>query len=146
MKGPVGDLHIDDFCRDTARILLMLYKRFPVKTTLYVEDISGPDEPDEFGLHSQRFDACFSTLIWLKEADYITYSSTIRQEAVEDTALSHRGFGLISSYDDESTIEGVTVMIPMRRVDRLKVTLSQGNSEELKELILRYMMRSREYK
>lgn len=146
MKGPISDLHIDDFCKDTARILLKLYKRFPVKTTLYVEDICGPDEPDEFGLHSPRFEACFGTLIWLKESDYIHYSSLIKQEAVEDATLSHRGFSLISSYDNEAPIENIDVMIPARRIDRLKHVLTNGTSDQLKELVLTYMMKSRDYK
>lgn len=80
MIETVSDLHIDDFCKDTARILLTLYKRFPLKTTIYVEDFAGSDEPDEFGLHSPRFDAGFSALIWLQEQDYISFSGTIRKK------------------------------------------------------------------
>ncbi len=145
MKSPLSNLHIDDFCKDTAKIMLVLYKRFPVKTTLYVEDISGPDNPDEFGLHSPRFAACFSAMVWLREADYISYGGTIRQEAVEEAVLSHRGFSLISSYDSEDTVDRISVMVPVRRADRLQHTLATGNSDELKELVLKYMIKSRDY-
>ena len=42
----MSDLHIDDFYHDAGLILALLYAVFPRKTTLYVEDISGPDTPD----------------------------------------------------------------------------------------------------
>jgi len=136
----IGDLNIDDFCKDFAKSLIFLYKRFPVSTTLFVEDISGPDEPDEFGLHSPRFEACFSALVWLKEADYIDYKSTIRQEAIEEATLSHRSLRLLSALDQESLTQDNTTRT---RVGALKACLSNGSSEELKHLVLSYMGISR---
>ena len=59
------DLHIDDFCHDAARIIVHLYSVFPRRTSVYVVDISGDDEPDEVGLHSDRFMACLGTMLWL---------------------------------------------------------------------------------
>lgn len=139
MTDPVGDLHIDDFCKDTAKTFIMLYKRFPIQSTLYVEDISGPDAPDEFGLHSPRFEACFSTILWLKESDYIQFKSLVKQEAVEDAVLSHRGFSLLSGIDEDDPPES-----PLkRRIDVIKQTLREGSSEDLKQLMLRYMSVSR---
>lgn len=44
------DLQIDDFYKDAASGLLMLYQAFPRKLALYVEDLIGREEPDEFGL------------------------------------------------------------------------------------------------
>lgn len=86
------DLHIGDFYSDTAKILVALYKRFPVKSALYIEDISGPDMPDEFGLHSPRHMACFNTLIWLAEEGYFRYRDTIHQEALDEVVLSQKAF------------------------------------------------------
>ncbi len=141
---PIGDLHIDDFCKDTAKIFLMLYKRFPIQSTLYVEDISGPDAPDEFGLHSPRFEACFSTILWLKESDYIQFQSLVKQEAVENAVLSHRGFSLLSSIDQGSSLDIDSSGPPLkRRIDVVKQTLRESSSEDLKQLILRYMNDSR---
>ncbi len=151
MKEPIGDLHIDDFCKDTAKILLMLFRRFPVKTTLYVEDISGPDTPDEFGLHSPRFESCFSAMVWLKDADYIHYSTAVKQEAVEEAVLSHRGFNLLTNIDNEAHLSPHAEASnqseqPMgRRIDHIKHTIQHGSSEALKILILRYMMKSRDF-
>lgn len=94
------DLHIDDFYRDVARIFLALYANFPRKSTLYVEDISGPDEPDEFGLHHPRFEACFSTMVWLAEHGYLNFEDNIRQEALDQVVLSQKAFLLLSSRSD----------------------------------------------
>lgn len=93
----MADLHIDDFYRDVAKIFLRLYAIFPRKTTLYVEDISGPDEPDEFGLHHPRFEACFSAMIWLAEHDYLIFEDNVRQEALDQVVLSQKAFLLLAS-------------------------------------------------
>ena len=93
----MSDLHIDDFYHDAGVALARLYASFPRKTTLYVEDISGADTPDEFGLHCDRFMSCFSTLLWLAETGYLRYESTIRQEALDQTVLTERGFLLLSA-------------------------------------------------
>jgi hypothetical protein len=92
----VSDIHIDDFYRDAGLILLHLYQAFPHKTAIYVEDISGPDEPDEYGLHSKRYLACLSAMIWLAEQGYLSYESCIRQEAIDQAVLSPKGFTLLS--------------------------------------------------
>jgi hypothetical protein len=93
----MADLHIDDFYKDVAKIFLRLYSIFPRKTTLYVEDISGPDEPDEFGLHHPRFEACFSAMAWLAEHDYLIFEDNIRQEALDQAVLSQKAFLLLAS-------------------------------------------------
>ena len=93
----MADIHIADFYKDVARIFTQLYLSFPRKITLFVEDISGPDSPDEFGLHCARFQSCFSTMIWLAENGYIQYESTIRQEALDQVTLTHKGFTMLFS-------------------------------------------------
>lgn len=142
---PVGDLHIDDFCKDSAKALILLYRRFPNKTILYVEDICGPDQPDEFGLHSPRFESCFSALMWLKDTDYIAYSHAMRQEAIEEATLTHRSFSFLSSIDDEVSPTDNSEQL-IRRIDFLKNQLHNANSEELKDTVLRYFALSRNYK
>lgn len=129
------DLHIEDFCKDAAKTMIMLYKRFPVKTTLYVEDISGPDTPDEFGLHCPRFNACFSAFIWLAENHYLSYSQTIRQEAVEEAVLSHKAFTYFTSKSDNSL---------KTRIVELNDTLLHETSETLKNLMLQHLLSTKE--
>ncbi|MBB6523284.1 hypothetical protein [Pseudoteredinibacter isoporae] len=98
----MGDLHIDDFYRDSARILLQLYRHFPRRELIYTEDIAGPDTPDDFGLPSDRHQACFATLLWLAENDYLSYGSTIAQEALDQAVLNQRGFNLLATLEDRN--------------------------------------------
>jgi hypothetical protein len=93
----MADLHIDDFYRDCAMILLRLYSSFPRKTILYVDDICGPDTPDEFGLHSERHQSCFSAMVWLAESGYVNFTDTIREEALDQAVLSQQGFLMLST-------------------------------------------------
>lgn len=91
------DLHIDDFYKDAAKGLLMLYQAFPTKTTLYIDDLIGYIEPDEFGLPSDRQQRCLSTFIWLAEEGYLRYQSTIRFEALDQIELSEKAFLRLSN-------------------------------------------------
>lgn len=93
----MADLHIDDFYKDVARIFAHLYASFPKKIILFVEDVSGPDTPDEFGLPCPRFQSCFSTMVWLADAGHIAFETTIRQEALDQAVLTHKGFNLLTS-------------------------------------------------
>ncbi|MFA0811784.1 hypothetical protein [Microbulbifer epialgicus] len=98
----LDDLHIHDFYRDAGRVLLALFGQFPMPATIYIEDIAGPDSPDEFGLHSPRHLACLGAISWLKQSGYINFSQLVRQEAAEEVVLSHRGFLLLINTDADS--------------------------------------------
>ncbi|GAB2189594.1 hypothetical protein [Sessilibacter sp. MAH2] len=93
----MADIHIADFYKDCASIFVTLYRNFPRKIQLYVDDIAGADEPDEFGLPSPRHSSCFATMVWLAESGYIQYQTNIRQEALDLAQLTHLGFMLLSS-------------------------------------------------
>lgn len=98
------DVHIDDFFKDCAVILLHGFKFFPAKQILYVEDICGPDEADEFGLHSPRHISAFGAIVWLKEEGYIRFSDVDRQESVDEFVLASKAFTrLLSSSEDNPT-------------------------------------------
>ena len=75
----MADLHVEEFHKDAAIALTQLYGAFPRRVNLFVEDIAGPDEPDEFGLHSKRHMACLGALLWLGEEGLLRYVDTIRQ-------------------------------------------------------------------
>jgi hypothetical protein len=90
------DIHVDDFCKDAALALTVLYQAFPRPHTLFVEDLIGPDQVDEFGMHSARHAACFSALVWLAEEGWLRYAETIRQEALDQAVLSGRCFMLLT--------------------------------------------------
>ena len=164
----MSDLHIDDFCRDTAKVLTLLYKQFPQKIILYVEDICGPDSPDEFGLHAPRFVAAFNTVLWLQESDYLNFSDTVRQEAFQDVTLSHRAFTFLSSLDEQATnllhSSGAAItdtdnsdpantqiqpLLPPTlptRINVIRDTLANRSSEALKQLVMQYLQDSRNYR
>ena len=93
----MSGIHIDEFYADAAQILVSLYGVFPRRVNLFAEDICGPDETDEYGLHSTRFQACFATMVWLGEEGYIRYEDTVRQEAIDQAVLSGRCFAALTS-------------------------------------------------
>lgn len=127
----LDDLHIHDFYRDAGRILLALFQQFPAPATIYVEDIAGPDTPDEFGLHSPRHLACLGAMTWLKECGYISFSQLVRQEAVEEAALSHRSFLLLVSRGEDGT----------SNAEKLDQVVRGGSSPQLEELMVALMQR-----
>jgi hypothetical protein len=124
------DLNVDDFCRDASVIFLNLFQQFPKPITLYVEDICGPDSPDEFGLHSPRHMACFSAIVWLKEEGYIRCGQSVRQEAFEEVVLSQASFLYFTSIDEYGSEKSCT------RIKRLHETLHANSSDSLKSLLL----------
>ncbi|MFD2230483.1 hypothetical protein [Alkalimarinus sediminis] len=92
----MADLHIEDFFKDAAKILNQLYLNFPKKSSVFVEDISGEDTPDEYGLHAPRHQACFGCMLWLSEEGYLRFESTIRQDAIDQAVLTQKSFSLLS--------------------------------------------------
>lgn len=93
----MADIHVEEFYKDVAIALVQLYGAFPRRVNLFVEDIAGPDEPDEFGLHSKRHMACFGALLWLQEEGLLRYVDTIRQEALDQAVLTHTAFVRLSA-------------------------------------------------
>jgi hypothetical protein len=86
------DLQIDDFYKDAAGCMLMLYQAFPRRIDLYVEDLIGREEPDEFGLPSKRHQGCLGTFLWLADEGYLRYGSTIGYNAIDQAVLTEKGF------------------------------------------------------
>ena len=130
------DLHIDDFYRDAAKILVGLYHHFPRPTMLQAEDICGPDTPDEFGLHSPRHQACFQTMLWLAHTDYLKFEQTVRQEALDQVVLTHRGFLLLNA----PTQTDQTLAI-----HKLRGELKNGTSTTLADLMRFLLAESRRF-
>ena len=142
-----SDIHIDDFFHDAAKTLVMLYNQFPRKAILYVEDISGPDAPDEFGLHSPRHQSCFHSLLWLAHADYINYEQLVRQEAMDQAVLTHRGFLVLSSpfpdADPKPDLPEGIALEETLTIHHLRDALKNGSSFTLAKVVRTVMYRSR---
>lgn len=158
----INDLHIDDFCQDVARCFIQLYKRFPLKEILYLDDICGPDEVDEFGLHSKRYLACLAAVEWLANADYLRYDSTIREEAYEGAVLTHKAFAFLAEFESDrsryptfykkttsnesETVEIMEINHLLRRIDLIYYTVKHSTSDDLKSLIISLFMVANQYR
>ncbi len=88
----MADINIENFYRHIARILSILYASFPTKTPVFVDDVAGIDEPDEYGLHSPHYTAGFYALIWLGEEEFLRYSDSIHQDGIDQAILTHKAF------------------------------------------------------
>ncbi len=137
----MADIHIDDFCRDTALVLLQLYNGFPLKKSVFVEDISGPDEPDEVGLHSRRHMACLGAMVWLAEENYIRFDSLIYQDGVDQAVLTNRAFILLSAASDihleepDPDLPRTLASEKLTLVEQIRAALRSGNSERLSTIM-----------
>ncbi|WP_404362015.1 hypothetical protein [Marinobacter sp.] len=103
----MADIHVEEFYRDVAIALTQLYGAFPRRVNLFVEDIAGPDEPDEFGLHSRRHMACFGALLWLAEEGLLRFVDTIHQDALDQAVLTQAAFIRLSSPASEALTASV---------------------------------------
>jgi hypothetical protein len=88
----MADINIENFYRHIAKILSILYTAFPTRSPIYVDDVAGIDEPDEYGLHSPHYTAGFFALIWLADEGFLRYSDTIRQDGIDQAALTNKAF------------------------------------------------------
>lgn len=133
------DLQIDEFYKDAAAGMLMLYQAFPRKLALYVEDLIGREEPDEFGLPSKRHQACLGALLWLAEEGYIRFDSTIAYDALDQAVLTEKGFMRLSRGVPHALPAGDALPASVRRVQatlawQLREALGQHNSERVARL------------
>lgn len=152
----MSDLHIEDFYRDAAKVLVQLYSCFPRKTILYVEDIAGPDTPDEYGLHSERHQAAFGAMIWLAESGYLRFAETIRQEALDQAILTHKAFTLLSARATHLAAEqlpsAVDTPLPdsvladaQTNIAQLRQGLKSRSSTAIRQLMQQLMLESRHH-
>lgn len=142
----MSDLHIDDFYRDIGKTLTTLYGHFPRRIMLFVEDIAGADTPDEFGLHSPRHEACLHAFLWLADHGYLAYEHVVRQEALDQAVLSHRGFLLLNATTQaHPAATPAAPQQPTLMIHRLRQELKEGTSYSLAELMRELMTESRRY-
>lgn len=145
----MADIHIDDFSRDVALVLVTLWNVFPRKYTVYVEDISGPDETDEVGLHSNRFHACFGAMLWLAEEDYIRYESLVYREGIDQAVLTNKAFAALSATSDVRFDEPIDPTLPesvaLQRqtlVAQMRAALRSGSSSNVNQIIRYFIART----
>lgn len=144
----VSDLHIEDFSKDLAKVLIFLYEYFPRKMEIYVEDINGPDDIDDYGLHSKRHLACLSAIVWLAEEGLIRYESLVKQESFDQTVLTKRSYVLLSSIikidanesaQESSEIPHSVLRNRSTRIAQIKKAVKSGSSEAIKLTIASFI-------
>ena len=101
----MADINIENFYRHIAKILNILYIHFPTKAPIYVDEVAGIDEPDEYGLHSPTYMAGFYALIWLEEEGYLRYADTIRQDGIDQASLTHKALLKLTEVTDPIYID-----------------------------------------
>lgn len=134
------DIHIEEFYRDCARILLQLYQSFPRKSAVFVEDIAGPDTPDEYGIHSDRFQACFGAMVWLESEGYLVSEALIRQEAIDQACLTSLGLRLLNQISQESNLilpQGTPTQVP--NVEVLRYIMKKSTSTQLASVMIQLL-------
>lgn len=144
------DVHIDDFYHDIGATLLSLYQQFPRKISLYIEDVSGPDDVDEFGLHSQRHLSCMGAMLWLQDEGYIRFEELVREEAIEAATLTQKAFvkliqprpDAFNQYDDGQEFSESAFKQHCTLAYQLHKALTEHNSIRVRELVETYFIAS----
>ncbi len=140
------DLNVEDFLKDAARTLVALYSVFPRRHAIFVDDIYKVEEPDEFGMHSDRYQACFGTLLWLAEENYLRFEETIRNEAIDQAILTGRCFTLLSSATDRAgpadpNLPDLIRLEHATHVHQIRSALKDRSSIALRQAMLSLMSR-----
>ena len=130
------DLQVDDFYHDSASALLALFRVFPRRQTLYIEDLIGFEPTDEFGLPSTRHQACLSALLWLSDEGYIRHQDQLGYSAVEHACLTQKSFvRLVRLYQpDEATWQNLPASVRRGQgslAEQLRQALHNNDGERL---------------
>ncbi|PVZ69748.1 hypothetical protein [Pelagibaculum spongiae] len=126
------DVHIDDFYKDISVILLTLFRNFPCKANLYVDDLTGPAVLDEFGLQDRRFRSALSAMSWLAEEGYIRHSGDYNPDGLDQAVLSERAFKqltkaiTISDVSEQQQIENIASIIEQAIHDRSSIKIKHA--------------------
>lgn len=125
----MSDIYIEDFNRDVAMILHRLYNFFPKPSAIYIDEIAGIDDPDEFGVASERHQRCMGAMMWLAEEGLIRFRDTIGIEGLDAAVLTLRGYRVLHAPDIHS-------QQPMM-IYALREALRERDSEAVKRCINR---------
>ncbi len=132
------DLQVDDFYRDAAAGLLILYQAFPRKVTVYVDDLIGHQEPDEFGLPSTRHQSCLGALLWLADEGYLRFDSTLQFLALEQAVLTEKAFlrltATAAGADSPAPLPSSVRRVRSSLANQLRQALRDGDGERLAQL------------
>ena len=127
----MADIHIDEFYHDCLRILVQLHDAFPRLTSVYVDDIIGQFETDEYGIPSRRHQACFDALLWLAAEGYIRYLDRVRLEGLDQVVLTEKSFLRLRrpvSYEQDDSVPASVARKQATQAHDLRQALKSGSS------------------
>ena len=136
----MSDLHIEEFYKDAARTIATLFQAFPRAVPIYVEDICGPDKPDEYGVHSHQ--ACFAAMLWLAEEGFLRYDDTIRQEAIDQAVLTGRCFANLLKPSDKKPDPDLPPSVQTERQTyayQLNQAVQRKSTREIEDIIVQLL-------
>jgi hypothetical protein len=125
----MADLHIDDFRKDLAVVLIRLFNNFPRPHAIYLDEICPESETDEYGLVSKRYLAAMATLIWMGEEGMLRYQSVLPNEGIDQAVLTLGAWKHLMSLNEPSGQQGV------KRIDRLRNALKSRSSTQLEAAV-----------
>ena len=132
----MADIHIDEFYHDCTRTLVSLHDVFPRLTSVYVDDIIGQFETDEYGIPSRRHQACFDTLLWLASENYIRYLDRVRQEGLDQVVLTEKSFLRLRQHGPFQPDESTPASVARKQstlIWELRQALKSGSSDSISQ-------------
>jgi hypothetical protein len=127
-KKEMLDIHITDFYNDVGRILTWVYNNFPRPVTVWTVDICGPDEVDDYGLHSDRYLSCYGAMLWLQEEGFLRFGDVERQDAFNHCVLTQQGFSLLNGFNQQ--VDG-----DISPADAIREAMQAGSSSDMEKHI-----------
>lgn len=141
----MADINIENFYKHIGKIFNILYTAFPTRSPVYVDDVAGIDEADEYGLHSPHYTSGFFALIWLADEGFLRYTDTIRQDGIDQAALTNKAFMRLTQPVERIYVEPVFTADESSAVNLVSAeNLSPSILEDQKLVInqLRFALRS----
>lgn len=128
------DKQIDEFNEVASLALLQLYRVFPRQHTLYVDELIGLQELDEYGLPRERHQRCLGTLLWLGDEGYLRHNGLVQYEALEQAVLSEKGLLRLTTIPTASSLLAIGLTDEARGrtlAQLLRVAVAQENHQQL---------------
>jgi len=127
--------NIELFDEYTAKVFALLYSTFPVKQSIEIIDFVGKGAFDDFGVIVNAKNeplpeakVAWHTLIWLKEADFISIGREHAYTDVSDVTLTIKGLEVLKARPES--------IQPAKRIGNEVIgALKVGNVEAAKELV-----------
>ena len=122
------DIHITEFYNDCGKIFQLLYGQFPRPISLWTQDICGPDNTDEFGMHSERYLAAYATVLWLKEEGYLRFDDVDKKDAFNHCCLTETGFQSLIGMQQTANQDA-------RPIDHIRLAVHEQSSDLMEQAV-----------